>query len=72
MNIESYLFIRLAKDASTDLAEFVGWSRQNMANYKTYKIPQCEIVAELPLSVVGSDNRVGLATKAAELVGSML
>jgi hypothetical protein len=71
MNIESYLFIRLAKDASTDVAEFVGWSCQNMATYKTYRIPQFEIVAELPLSAVGSNNRVDLATKAAELVGSM-
>jgi hypothetical protein len=74
MNIESYFFIALAKGASTDLAEFVGWSRQNMATYKTYKtykIPRFEIVAELPLSVSGSDNRVDLAARAAELVGSM-
>jgi hypothetical protein len=71
MNIESYLFIGLAKGASTDLAESDGWSRRNMATYKTYKIPWVEIVAELPLSVTGSDNRVDLAAKAAELVGSM-
>jgi hypothetical protein len=71
MNIESYLFIRLAERASTNLAEFVDWSRQNMATYKTYKMPRLEIVADLPLTVTGSDNRADLAAKAAELVGSV-
>lgn len=68
MNIESYLFIRLAEGASIDLAELVDWSRQNMA---TYKMPRFEIVAEFPLTVTGSDNKVDLAAKAAELVGSV-
>ena len=68
MNIESYLFIGLAIGASTDLAEFVGWSRRNMV---TYKIPRFKIVADLPLSVTGSDNRFDLAALAVELDGSM-
>ena len=68
MNIESYLFIRLADGASIDLAEFVDWSRQNMA---TYKMRRFEIVTELPLTVTGSDNKVDLAAKATELVGSV-
>jgi hypothetical protein len=42
-----------------------------MATYTTYKIPRFEIVADLPLSVTGSDNRVDLAARAAELVGSV-
>ena len=63
MNIESYLFIRLTEGASIDLAEFVDWSRQNMATYKTYTMPRFETVA-------GSDNKVDLTARAAELVGS--
>jgi hypothetical protein len=68
MNIESYLFIGLAKGASADLTESVGWSRRNMV---TCKMPQFEIIAERPVSMTGSNNRVDLAALAAELVGSM-
>ncbi|MGO8950183.1 MAG: hypothetical protein ACLQUY_21505 [Ktedonobacterales bacterium] len=68
MNIESYLFVRIADGASIDLAELVDWSRQNMA---TYKMPRCEIVAEFPLTVTGKVNKVDLSAKAAELVGSV-
>jgi len=68
MNIESYLFIRLAEGASIDLAELVDWSRQNMA---IYKMPRFEIVAEFPLTVTGKVNKADLAAKAAELVGSV-
>jgi hypothetical protein len=42
-----------------------------MATYKTYRMPRFEIVAELPLTVAGSDNKVDLASRAAELVGSV-
>jgi hypothetical protein len=59
MTIESYLFIRLAEGASIDLAEFVDWSRR------------FTIVAELPLTVTGSDDKVDLAAKATELVGGV-
>jgi hypothetical protein len=68
MNIESYLFIRLAEGASIDFAELVDWSSRNMGTYKMHRF---EIVAELPLTVTGSDNKVVLAAKAAELVGSV-
>ena len=61
MNIESYLFIRLAEGASTDLAEFVDWSRR------------FNIVAELPLTVTGTDDEViDPATTRSALVVALL
>jgi hypothetical protein len=57
MNIEGYLSIRIAEGASIELAEFVDWSRQ------------FNIVAKLPLTVTGSDDKVDLAAKTTELVG---